>query len=153
MQIQEPPSRLINRELQTECPEDRRGSFPKEDTARRRIQRQRRKVVPQLPKSLSEMIITDEWQKTSSGDQFVLFDVTGDDDSNRITAFYAETSFQYLCRSKTWYGDETFSIAPQHFYQLYTVHGACHGSASTFDVFIASYPRKPRSYIVNSLKL
>ena len=28
-----------------------------------------------------------------------------------------------LGRSTVWYGDGTFSVAPQHFYQLYTIHG------------------------------
>ena len=48
----EPPSRLINRELQPRCPAHMRGNFTQEDAARRMIQRQWRKVVPALPKSL-----------------------------------------------------------------------------------------------------
>ena len=45
---QDPPGRLINRELQSSFPAHMRGNFPQEDTAKRRIQRQRRKVVPLL---------------------------------------------------------------------------------------------------------
>ena len=51
-----------------------RGNFPQEDTPMRRIQGQRRKVVPALPKSLSEMNIPEEWQRVSTGDQFQLLE-------------------------------------------------------------------------------
>ena len=29
----------------------------------------------------------------------------------------------FSAKSTVWYGDGTFSIAPDHFYQLYTIHG------------------------------
>ena len=111
---QEPPSRLINRELQSSFPAHMRGNFPQEDTARRWIQRQRRKVVPALPKSRSEMNIPEEWQRTSTGDQFQLLDVTFEEGS-RIIVFCTDSCLKYLCSSKIWYGDGAFSIAPQHF--------------------------------------
>ncbi|XP_053390501.1 uncharacterized protein LOC128553388 [Mercenaria mercenaria] len=34
---------------------------------------------------------------------------------------------RHLCRSPVWFGDGTFSVAPQHFYQLYTLHGIVKG--------------------------
>ena len=50
--------------------------------ARRRMQRQRRKVVPTLPKSLSHRIIPEKWQRTSTGVLFQLFDETLEDSSS-----------------------------------------------------------------------
>ena len=100
-----------------------RGNFPQEDTARRRIQRQQRKVFSPLPKSLSEMNIPEEWQRTSTGDQFQLLDVTFEEGS-RIIVFCTDSCLKYLCSR---YGDGTFSIAPQHIYQLYTIHSIVMG--------------------------
>ena len=57
---QEPPSRLINQELQTSFPAEMRGIFSQEDMAQWWIQSQRRKVVPTLPKSLSDMVISEQ---------------------------------------------------------------------------------------------
>ena len=58
-----------------------RGSFQQEDTARQLIQRQRRKVVPTLPKSLSDIVIPEQWQRTSTGVSIQLFDETLEDGS------------------------------------------------------------------------
>ncbi|KAJ8318812.1 hypothetical protein KUTeg_003903, partial [Tegillarca granosa] len=51
--------------------------------------------LPELPKSLKDVEIDDDWKRNI---------------------------FRYLCRSTIWYGDGTFSIAPRHFFQLYTIH-------------------------------
>ena len=58
----------------------------------------------------------------SAGDQFQLLDVALEEGS-RIIVFFTDSCLKYLCSIKIWYGDGTFSIAPQHFYQLYTIHG------------------------------
>ena len=52
---QEPPNRLINRELQPSFRAHMRNNFPQEDIARRRIQRQRRNVVPLLSLPLRDI--------------------------------------------------------------------------------------------------
>ena len=129
---QEPPSRLINRELQTCFPAHMRGNFPQEDTARQRIQRQRRKVVPPLPKSLSEMNIPEEWQRTSTGDQFQLLDVTLEEGS-RIIVFCTDSCLRYLCSSKIPYRDGTFNSSSAFLSTLYYTW-YCNGPACTVDV-------------------
>ena len=44
-----------------------------------------------------------------------------------LTKSCTYSCLRYLCFSKIWCGDGTFSIAPQHFYQLYTIHGIVMG--------------------------
>ena len=75
-----------------------RGNFTQEDGARRRSQRQRRNVVPALPKSLSEINIPEEWQRASTGDQFQLLDETLEEGS-RIIVFCTDYRLKYLCSS------------------------------------------------------
>ena len=41
----------------------------------------------------------------------------------RMVIFVDPTGLQYLATADEWYGDGTFSVSPQVFYQLYTVHG------------------------------
>ena len=125
---QEPPSRLINIELQPRCPAHMRGNFTQEDAARRMIHRQRRKVVPALPKSLSEMNIPEEWQRTSTGDQFQLLDETSEEGS-RIIVFCTDSCLKYLCSSKIWYRDGTFSILSTLYSTWY-----CNGPTCSVDV-------------------
>ena len=104
-QGQDAPSRILNQELQGSLPAKYRPYLPKEATLKRAIQRERRKKIPEPPKSLVDLEIPDEWRTTSKGDNWLLADLSleGTD--------------------RVWYGDGTFSVAPQHFYQLYTIHG------------------------------
>ena len=58
------------------------------------------------------------------GENFALADATVDTDERiRIIIIATEAGFRLLAKSTVWYGDGTFSIAPVHFYQLYTIHG------------------------------
>ena len=45
------------------------------------------------------------------------------DDRIIIIIIGTEAGFRLLAKSTVWYGDGTLSIAPVHFYQLYTIHG------------------------------
>ena len=123
---QDAPSRLVNKELQDNLPPEVRGYWPKEATVKRRIQRERRKHFPALPDSLSQLEIPEAWQKSTNGDQFLICDQTSEN-GDRILIFATEKTFKQFGRSKTWYGDGTFHVAPQHFYQLYTLHGVVMG--------------------------
>ena len=89
---------------------------------KRAIQRERRKKIPEPPKSLSDLEIPDEWRTTSKGDNWLLVDITLEG-TDRVIIFCTEQNLRHLGRSTIWYGDGTFSVAPQHFYQMYTIHG------------------------------
>ena len=49
------------------------------------------------------------------------------EEGSRIIVFCTDSCLKYLRSSKIWYGDGTFSITPQHFYQFYTIHGIVMG--------------------------
>jgi len=120
------PSRIVNKELQNQFPEKFRGYWPKETTVKRSIQRQRRKKLPALPTSLKEVAIPEQWRVNSKGDRWLCaeLDFEGDD---KILIFCTHRNLTYLCQSSVWYGDGTFSVAPNLFYQLYTLHGVVMG--------------------------
>ena len=119
------PSIILNKELTSSFPSELRGYWPKDSSVKRAIQRQRRKVLPPIPKSLSELVIETQWQTNSRGEQWLLVDRVNDGD--RMIIFCTERCLQYLCNSSVWYGDGTFSVAPTFFYQLYTIHGVVMG--------------------------
>ena len=89
---QDAPSRLANKELQDKVPAEFRGYWPKETTVKRPIQGERRKHFQALSDSLSELEIPEEWQKSSSGDQFLVTDTTSEN-GNRILIFATDHSF------------------------------------------------------------
>ena len=117
----EMPAAVINKELANELPSEYRAHFPTESSVKRSIQRERNKNVPVLPKSLGEIDLKGDWTKTSRGEDWILVNKSLVDNS-RVIVFCSKGFFNQLCGSKVWYADGTFSIAPQHFYQLYTIH-------------------------------
>ena len=75
-QGQDAPSRILNRELLGSLPAEYRPYLPKEATVKRVIQRERRKKIPEPPKSLSDLEIHEEWRTTSKGDNWLLADIS-----------------------------------------------------------------------------
>ena len=67
---QDAPSRIVNRELQASLPTEFRGYLPQESTMKRKIQRERRRRIPQPPKALSDLDIPLERQLTSKGEPY-----------------------------------------------------------------------------------
>ena len=84
---QDAPSRLVNRELKDKVPAEFRGYWPKETTVKRPIQGERRKHFQALPDSLSELEIPEEWQKSSSVDQFIETDKTSENGDRILCLF------------------------------------------------------------------
>ena len=122
----EAPSSLINRELSQGLPTELRGYFPKETNIKRTVQRMRNKRIPALPKCLGDISISDKWAQTVEGEEWLICNktLTG---NNKLLIFCNARSFSCLIGAKVWYGDGTFGIAPQHFYQLYTLHAPVGG--------------------------
>ena len=78
-----------------------------------------RQAIPSLPM---------EYQQTSVGQRFLLFD-SGVDDHDRIFVFGTDQALQLLANSDDWFGEGTFTVCPEVFFQLYTVHVKLAGRA------------------------
>jgi hypothetical protein len=66
-------------------------------------------------------ILSIENQQTSNGERFLIFD-SGVDDLERIFIFGTVQALQLLANSEDWFGDGTFKVCPEVFFQLYTIH-------------------------------
>ena len=131
-------SAIINREVSETLPVAAQGALPKESSVRRMIQRERRKNLPPLPKSASEIEIHGKWRETASGEDWLIFDecIEGE----RVLIYSSAQNIYHLSCSKTWYGDGTFSVTPPFFKQLYTIHGEYLGSI--FPMVFCLLPKK-----------
>ena len=113
-------SSIINHELKN-LSEAAMAIVPTSRALQRRVQRQRRRLLPEVPTCIKDLHLTDEWRETTRGDSFILFD--GLFDEKRLFIFTTSGNLQHLSTSKKWYGDGTFSVSPPDFEQLYTIHG------------------------------
>lgn len=66
-------SGIINREVSQTLHTAAQGALPKESSVRRTIQRERRRNLPPLPKSASEIDIEGKWRETSNGEDWLIF--------------------------------------------------------------------------------
>ena len=96
------------------------GQLQEESQIKRLLHRHRAKHLPSAPKTLADLVLEGEWTQTTKGEPFLLCDemIEGE----RLIIFCSEQSLRKLASVDTWYGDGTFSIAPRHFFQLYTLH-------------------------------
>ncbi|CAF0983812.1 unnamed protein product [Brachionus calyciflorus] len=72
------------------------------------------------PKTLDEIVLPEQLLKTFNGDEFLLYD-SGKDDEERFFIFGTEKNLK-LIENGHIYVDGTFEIAPDLFYQIYSVH-------------------------------
>ena len=72
------------------------------------------------PTSLEELEIPEPYNKTVTGDNFLLHD--SGPGSQRFLIFSTARNLQLLAESPHWYADGTFKSAPPLFQQLYTIH-------------------------------
>ena len=77
--------------------------------------------------SNSEMsTISHRYTLSSKGESFLLFD-SGIGDANSMHLFGTPKCLTLLKESDSWYCDGTFKVAPEHFFQLYTIHAQRNG--------------------------
>ena len=76
-----------------------------------------REDVPELPL---------QYQRSYANEQFLIFD-SGQGDADRIFIFGTNQSLQLLSQSQNWFGDGTFKVCPQIFFQIYTIHAQING--------------------------
>ncbi|XP_068246839.1 uncharacterized protein [Palaemon carinicauda] len=91
-----------------------------------------------IPSNLADMVIPSEYKKTSSGEDFLLYDSGLNE--QRILLFSPPTNISLLEKSDNWFGDGTFKIVPELFYQLYTIH--CLTSERVIPCVYALLPNK-----------
>ena len=78
--------------------------------------------LPPLPINIAAIpALPIEFQTTTSGDWFFFFD-SGAGAADRIIASASVQARQLFVQSENWYGDGTFKVCPEVFYQLYTFH-------------------------------
>ena len=76
-----------------------------------------REEVPELPL---------QYQRPYANEQFLIFD-SGQGDADRIFIFGTNQSLQLLSQSQNWFGDGTFKVCLQIFFQIYTIHAHING--------------------------
>ena len=105
-------------------PDEVNAQLQPNETCRRNLWRIRAKNRPKKPSSLDQLNLTGEWTKTSGPEpkQFLLFD-NGNEAAERLIIFSTEEAMQLLGRSRSWFMDGTFGVAPHLFTQLYVIHG------------------------------
>lgn len=122
VRTQDPPRRIIQDEVQT-LPREAAASIRCNKNLAAMINRKRKRVhhAPPCPISRNGFIIPDNYTVTMSGEQFLLFD-SGMDDEDRILIFGTNRMVQLMAQYQHWFIDGTFSVSPDIFYQLFTVH-------------------------------
>uniref|UniRef100_A0A6P7GX96 Uncharacterized protein LOC114343419 n=1 Tax=Diabrotica virgifera virgifera TaxID=50390 RepID=A0A6P7GX96_DIAVI len=99
------------------------GQLPSISSLKRTLQntRQRVEAIPANPRSLTELIIPEEYTRNNNGEPFLLFD--SGPNEQRILIFSTERNLTLMASCEHWYADGTFTCTPLLFGQLYTIHG------------------------------
>lgn len=85
-----------------------------------RRRRQRRNAIPVLPQNTIDLQIPHDYQHLTDGTQFLIFD--SGPGQNRTLIFSTNDDLQSLLQFPNWAADGTFSVVPNVFEQLYTIH-------------------------------
>ena len=88
-----------------------------------RLQRQANQQLPNPANRDNVPELPLKYQRSCPIEQFLIFD-SGQGDADRIFIFGTDQSLQLLSQSQNWFGDGTFKVCPQMFFQIYTIH-AC----------------------------
>ena len=96
--------------------------LPKIDSLKRTTRRQRQIInhaYPQ-PLTLADLVLPIEYQQTTKGDQFILYDSGGTFKS--FHNFGTHQNIEMLRNSQIWSADGTFKSEPALFAQVYVIH-------------------------------
>ncbi|KAI6646039.1 hypothetical protein LOD99_9569 [Oopsacas minuta] len=99
------------------------NKLPTLDSVKRTIRRCKRREEEFYgnPSSCAEIIIPDRFKFTLNDESFLLFD-SGEGDDHRMILFGTSKFLSKLKESINWHCDGTYKVAPEHFFQLYTIH-------------------------------
>ncbi|XP_044578895.1 uncharacterized protein LOC123261369 [Cotesia glomerata] len=103
--------------------------LPQLSSMSRTVNRIRAKENPQpiAAASRQELVLTDDLKITHKGEQFLLHDSGGF--RKRYLMFSTEKNLGVLSKCSQWLSDGTFSVVPNIFAQLYTIHGIFKGTS------------------------
>ena len=95
-------------------------NLPNLSNLRRNIrhQRQQQDILPAPLRREDVPVLPQQYQVTATGERFLLFD-SGAGDINRMFIVATDDALGML-----WFGDGTFKICPEIFFQIYTIHHA-----------------------------
>ena len=77
-----------------------------------------------LPQHREDIHIVGQWEKSLSGEQFLLCE---EGDADKLIIFATRRNMNLLAEAKTIYVDGTFEVCPKLFYQLFTINAFIHG--------------------------
>ena len=86
-----------------------------------RLQRQANQQLPNPANRDDVPELPLKYQRSWAIEQFLIFE-SGQGDADRIFIFGTDQSLQLLSQSQNWFGDGTFKVCPQMFFQIYTIH-------------------------------
>lgn len=128
--------------------------LPSKDTIRRMVRRVRNEAgVPAIPRDIENLVIPPEFRTIKINDQecqFLKYDSEQTILPGRMLIFSTATNLNILTRSHKWYADGTFSVTPNLFYQLYTIH-AEHGG-TIIPLVYAVLPNKTKATYMKLLE-
>ena len=117
----EPPQNIVANELAT-ISAAAAAILPRISHLKRTIRNQRKEDQPINPIARAAIpVLPMQYQETLNGERFLLFD-SGPGDENRLLIFATDQAIQLLVNSDDWFCDGTFSVCPEIFFQLYTIH-------------------------------
>lgn len=117
------PSRVIVMETLGKAKEATAEIMPTAQALTKQISRLRRaKNIPNLPKSIDEIVIPENLQRTLKNENFILHD-DGPSVDDRMIIFGTVSNLSVMNRAELIYADGTFDVTPLLFKQMYSVHG------------------------------
>ncbi|XP_042148461.1 uncharacterized protein LOC121837088 [Ixodes scapularis] len=125
----EEPNQAIVGRLVAEMTPEACSYLPPQDTVKRTLRRARameQRPMP-LPSRLEDVVIPAQYASKIDGSRFLLHD-SGVQDQDRFLIFCSPQMVDVLRTSKKWFADGTFKVAPELFYQVYSLHCEVGGS-------------------------
>ncbi|CAN7984259.1 unnamed protein product [Ixodes pacificus] len=115
--------------LITEMTPEACSYLPPQDTIKRTLRRvhaKEQRPIP-LPLRLEDVAIPADYASKKDGSRFLVFD-SGVQDQDRFLIFCSPQMIEVLQTSKKWFADGTFKVAPELFFQVYSLHCEVGGS-------------------------
>ena len=121
--------------------------LPTYTASQRAIERTRKKTQQPYPNpaTIAEIVIPDALISTMRNSNFILWD-SGEDDVNRILMFGTEENLVILEQHRHWFMDGTFKVAPEMFFQVFTIHALVDKSALPL-IYVLLQDKSEASYI------
>ncbi|XP_071089379.1 uncharacterized protein [Haliotis cracherodii] len=111
------------------------------------LYKSRTKVRPPLPTIRSGINLPDNYKQTTTGDRFLLHS----EDNNKLMIFSTANNLRHLAAAETYFCDGTFSMCPNLFYQIYTIHAFVHGKM--FPLVYALLPAKKQTTYIRLFQI